>query len=67
MQSLTRTTSKEFASKMNGYPDFVRKKMRPLRELILETAKETDGVDHLEETLKWGEPSFLTGLGILRA
>lgn len=31
-----------------------------LRALILQTAAATDGVGALEETLKWGEPSYLT-------
>lgn len=31
-----------------------------LRQLILETAAATEGVGELEETLKWGEPSYLT-------
>ncbi|RAJ08976.1 DUF1801 domain-containing protein [Arenibacter echinorum] len=43
-----------------NYPDFVREKMQALRELVLETAEETEGVYKLEETLKWGEPSFVT-------
>jgi hypothetical protein len=42
------------------YPDFVRAKMFRLRELVLETARETNGITQLEETLKWGEPSYLT-------
>lgn len=29
-----------------------------LRALILETARETEGVGDLAESLKWGEPSF---------
>lgn len=31
-----------------------------LRELIYEVARSTDGVGSLEETLKWGQPSYLT-------
>lgn len=31
-----------------------------LRELIFETAAETEGIGELEETLKWGQPSYLT-------
>lgn len=46
-----------------NYPDFVRDKMQRLRELVLETAEETEGVTKLEETLKWGEPSFITKNG----
>lgn len=45
------------------YPDFVRSKLLELRELVIETAKEIDGITNLEETLKWGEPSYLTKIG----
>ena len=38
----------------------MRKKMMRLRQLVLDTAAETEGVDVLEETLKWGEPSYVT-------
>jgi hypothetical protein len=31
--------------------------------LILETAKESEFVEELEETLKWGEPSYLVKKG----
>ncbi len=31
-----------------------------LRQLILEVAAETEGVGEVEETLKWGQPSYLT-------
>ena len=47
----------------NNYPDFVRSKILTLRELIIETAKELDEIEMLEETLKWGEPSYLTKKG----
>ncbi len=43
-----------------NYPDIVRDKMQQLRELVIETAEETEGITNLEETLKWGEPSFVT-------
>ncbi len=46
-----------------NYPDFVKDKMQYLRELIIETAEETPEITDLEETLKWGEPSFLTKTG----
>ena len=38
----------------------MREKMLRLRQLILDTASETKGTNDLEETLKWGEPSYLT-------
>ena len=47
----------------NKYPKTVRKQMLHLRELILSAASEIDGLDKLEETLKWGEPSYLTKHG----
>ncbi|PVB62847.1 DUF1801 domain-containing protein [Labrenzia sp. 011] len=34
--------------------------MLDLRRLIHDTARENDGIGVLEETLKWGQPSFLT-------
>jgi hypothetical protein len=46
-----------------NYPDFVQDKMLELRKLVLETASETDEISMLEETLKWGEPSYLTKMG----
>ena len=46
-----------------NYPDSVRDKMQYLRQLVIETAEETESVNHLEETLKWGEPSFVTKNG----
>ena len=46
-----------------NYPDFVRDKMQFLRDLVLETAEEIKEISKLEETLKWGEPSFLAKNG----
>ena len=47
----------------NNYPEPMRQKLMFLRHLVLETASETEGVNKLEETLKWGEPSYLTKNG----
>ncbi len=46
-----------------NYPENIRGKMQYLRALVIETAEETEGIDELEETLKWGEPSFVTKNG----
>jgi len=43
-----------------AYPDAVRPQLLALRRLIFETAAATDGVGALQETLKWGEPAYLT-------
>ncbi|MEK0317003.1 DUF1801 domain-containing protein [Cohnella sp. 56] len=45
------------------YPANIQKKIFILRQLILDTASETDGVDEVEETLKWGEASYVTKTG----
>jgi Domain of unknown function (DU1801) len=42
------------------YPKDLRRKLMYLRNLILDTASTTEGVGGLEETLKWGQPSYLT-------
>ncbi|MCC8938974.1 DUF1801 domain-containing protein [Bradyrhizobium sp. Arg68] len=43
-----------------GYPAPIKAKLLALRRLIFDTAKTTKGVGTLEETLKWGQPSYLT-------
>ena len=43
-----------------SYPKPVKGKLLALRRLILDTAKATRGVGLVEETLKWGQPSYLT-------
>jgi hypothetical protein len=43
-----------------AYPKPLKPKLLALRRLILDTAKTTKGVGALEETLKWGQPSYLT-------
>lgn len=42
------------------YPEDISVALLRLRSLILETAQRTDGVGEIEETLKWGQPSYLT-------
>lgn len=48
------------AAIFHAYPKEVRAKLLALRKLIFDTAAKTDGVGELEETLKWGQPSYLT-------
>ena len=43
-----------------AYPKTLRSRLMALRRLILETAAATEGVGALQETLKWGQPSYLT-------
>lgn len=48
------------AAAFDVFPLAVRKKLLQLRSLIFDVAKKTQGVGELEETLKWGQPSYLT-------
>lgn len=48
------------ADKFASYPAGVRVKLLTIRALILETAAEDPTIGPLEETLKWGEPAYLT-------
>ncbi len=45
---------------LSRYPDPVRARLLEIREIIFSVAAETDGVGTLTETLKWGEPAYLT-------
>jgi hypothetical protein len=48
------------AAIFDAYPPAVRKRLTAIRKLVFDTAATTDGVGKLEETLKWGQPSYLT-------
>lgn len=61
--SLKLTVNPSVQEKFNGYPDQAKKQLMRLRALILASAESTAGLTSLEETLKWGEPSYLTKHG----
>ena len=63
MKTIEVITQPKVEETFDAYPDFVRGKMQYLRELVLETANEMEDVLQIEETLKWGEPSFITKKG----
>jgi hypothetical protein len=63
MGKLVLKTNPKVNEKFANYPDKIKGKMLYLRDLVVETAEETEGIDELEETLKWGEPSFVTKIG----
>ena len=50
----------EVSAVFKAYPQKVKTKLLFLRQLILETAASIEDVGDIEETLKWGEPSYLT-------
>lgn len=48
------------AAVFKAYPAGMRKRVLALRELVFDVAAKTEGVGPLTETLKWGQPSYLT-------
>tara|TARA_R110001599_G_scaffold300524_1_gene505709 strand:- start:231 stop:644 length:414 start_codon:yes stop_codon:yes gene_type:complete len=45
-----------------GFPEELTERLIRLRGLILDTASDNPDIGPLEETLKWGEPAFLTSV-----
>jgi hypothetical protein len=50
----------EVADVFNEFPKPIRNRLLEVRSLIFETAAKSDGVGPLTETLKWGEPAYVT-------
>jgi len=63
MKSLKVNTNPKVEIKFEAYPKEVRNKLEYLRKLIIETATEIETIEEIEETLKWGEPSYLVKKG----
>lgn len=63
MSSLTINSNPKVVDVFNIYPEQVKMKIKFLRDLIIESATEMENISNLEETLKWGEPSYLTKHG----
>ncbi len=57
---MKRFADKRVAALFRSYPPAVRAKLLALRELVIDVAARTPGVGPLTETLKWGQPSYLT-------
>ena len=52
----------EVAAVFDAYPKSIKAKLLRLRRMIFEVAARTPEVGPLEETLKWGQPSYLTSV-----
>jgi len=52
----------DIQAKIDTYPTHAKKKFLALRALVYLAAKELN-INKVEETLKWGEPSYLTKTG----
>jgi len=50
----------EVKNTFNAFPKKIRDKLLVLRGLIFKIADESDEIGEIEETLKWGNPSYLT-------
>jgi Domain of unknown function (DU1801) len=50
----------EVTAVFSTFPTIVRTRLLEVRELIFETAAAIESVGPLTETLKWGEPAYLT-------
>ncbi len=55
-----KVSNPDVAEVFAGYPPKERKALLQLRQIILDTAANTDGVGELTETLRWGQPSYIT-------
>lgn len=53
----------DVARAFQSFPHDVRQKLLSLRELIFDVALHDPEIGKLEETLKWGEPSYLADGG----
>lgn len=56
-------TSPGVSAVFETYPPAIRRRATRLRGLVLATAAESAEVGEVEETLKWGEPSYVTSTG----
>jgi Domain of unknown function (DU1801) len=50
----------DVAAAFSAFPEPVRARLLEVRDLIFETAAAVESVGALTETLKWGEPAYLT-------
>lgn len=63
MNTMELMSNPKVADVFDNYPQHVQKQMNQLRLLVIEAASEIEGLEKLEETLKWGEPSYLAKHG----
>ncbi len=57
---MKRFADPKVAAVFKAYAPATRKRLMALRETLFEVAAATEGVGALTETLKWGQPSYLT-------
>ena len=52
--------SKDVEAAFAAYPDGIRAKLYVIRELIFSASSSIEAIGPITETLKWGEPAYLT-------
>ena len=60
VKKLKTAINPEVAAVFDSYPQEIKGKLFYLRQLIFDTAAAIEPVGKIEETLKWGEPGYLT-------
>ncbi len=60
---MDRVENPDVAKKLQSYPKEIRLRLMQLRELIFDVATNNSDVGEVQETLKWGEPSYLADEG----
>jgi len=63
LTDMVKIENPKVAEVFKNYPRPMRQKLMLLRQLVLDTASECNISGILEETLKWGEPSYLVNSG----
>lgn len=63
VQMIKVNTNPNVKEKFQQYPKKIKTKLNYLRKLIIDTANEDKSITEIEETLKWGEPSYLVKNG----
>ena len=63
MPKLKIITNPAVKEKFKKYPKHIKPKMNHLRKLIIDVANSDKSITEIEETLKWGEPSYITKNG----
>lgn len=63
MKNLKVIQNPKVKEKFDSYPKHIKEKLLHLRKLVIDTATAHDSITEIEETLKWGEPSYLVKKG----
>ncbi len=57
---MKQTISKDVKSVFDSFPTDAKEKLLKIRQLIFNAAAEDNAIGTVTETLKWGEPAYLT-------